>query len=137
MINICSFSGLWRLIWNKIFTLIKKYKKLYEVRYIIIIFWLTHVRDYSRHFLCPYTAKILNLGLSFEACVCYFSLFLKEQYVSWLRNTLKWNLTYSCFIFLMFHKHLFSPELPHAARLLKSSCFEKITVCAIERMLVT
>ena len=53
------------------------------------------------------------------------------------RNTLKTNLTYSCFIFPLFHKHLFSPELPHAAHILKISCFEKITVCVIETMLVT
>ena len=52
-------------------------------------------------------------------------------------NTLKRNLTYSCFIFPLFHEHLFSPELPRAARLLKTSCFEKITVCVIETMLVT
>ena len=37
----------------------------------------------------------------------------------------------------MFHKPLFSPELLHAARLLKTSCFEKITVCVIETMLMT
>ena len=29
----------------------------------------------------------------------------------------------------MFHEHLFSPELPRAASLLKSSCFKKITMC--------
>ena len=52
------------------------------------------------------------------------------------RNTLKRNLTYSCFIFPLFHKHLSSPGLPCAARLLKT-CFEKITVCVIETMLVT
>ena len=53
------------------------------------------------------------------------------------RNTLKTNLTYSCFIFPLFNKHLFSAELPHAAHLHKISCFEKITVCVIETMLVT
>ena len=37
----------------------------------------------------------------------------------------------------MFRKHLFSPELLRAARLLKTSCFEKITVCVIETMLMT
>ena len=81
----------------------------------------------------------LIVGLSFKACVRYFSLFLKEQYVSWLFRMkyfeIKFNL--SCFIFLLFHEHLFSPELPRAARLLKSSCFKKITVCVIETMLVT
>ena len=29
------------------------------------------------------------------------------------------------FIFPLFHKHLFSPVLPRAARLLKTSCFKK------------
>ena len=35
----------------------------------------------------------------------------------------------------MFHEHLFSPELPRAARLLKTF-FEKITLYVIETMLV-
>ena len=52
------------------------------------------------------------------------------------RNTLKRNLTYSCFFFPLFHEHLFSPELPRATRLLET-CLEKITVCVIETMLVT
>ena len=62
-----------------------------------------------------------------KACVHYFSLFLKEQRVSWLfgRNTLERNLTYSCFIFPLLHKHLLSPELACTARFLKTSCFEK------------
>ena len=46
------------------------------------------------------------------------------------------NLANSCFILPLFHEHLFSPELPRAARLLKT-CVEKIIVCAIEIMLVT
>ena len=53
------------------------------------------------------------------------------------RSTLKRNLTYSCFFFPLFHKHLFSPGLPRATRLLETSCLEKITVCVIETMLVT
>ena len=53
------------------------------------------------------------------------------------QNTLKRNLTDSCFIFPLFHKHLFSHELPRAAHFLKTSCFEKITVCLIETMLMT
>ena len=53
------------------------------------------------------------------------------------RNNLKRYLTYSCFIFPLFHEHLFSPGLPRATRLLENSCFEKITVCVIETMLVT
>ena len=53
------------------------------------------------------------------------------------RNTSKRHLTYNFFIFPLFHEHLFSPELPRAARLLKTSCFEKITVYMIETMLLT
>ena len=53
------------------------------------------------------------------------------------QNTLKRNLTYSCFIFPLFHEHLFSTGLPCATRLLETSCLEKITVCVIETMLVT
>ena len=53
------------------------------------------------------------------------------------QNTLKRNLIYSCFIFPLFHKHLFSPGPPRATRLLETSCFQKITVCVIETMLVT
>ena len=53
------------------------------------------------------------------------------------RSTLKRNLTYSCIFFPLFHKHLFSPGLPRATRLIKTSWLEKITVCVIEKMLVT
>ena len=53
------------------------------------------------------------------------------------QSTLKRNLTYSCFFFPLLHEHLFSPGLPHATRLLETSCLEKITVCVIETMLVT
>ena len=51
------------------------------------------------------------------------------------RNTLKRNLTYSCFILPLFREHLFSPGLARATRLLETSYLEKITV--IETMLVT
>ena len=76
----------------------------------------------------------------FKACVCYFSLFLKEQCVFpgyFEQNTLKRNLTYSCLILSLFHKHLFSPGLPNATPLLGTSCLEKITACVIKTMLVT
>ena len=78
------------------------------------------------------------VGMALKACVCYFSLFLKEQCVSWLFRTkyFEKKLTYSCFIFPLFHEHLFSPGLPRATRLLET-CLEKITVCVIEKMLVT
>ena len=32
-------------------------------------------------------------------------------------------------MFPMSHEDLFSPELPHAVRLFKTSCFEKMTMC--------
>ena len=53
------------------------------------------------------------------------------------RNTLKRNLTYSCVIFPLFDEHLFSLELPRAAHLLKTFCFEKITVLVIKTMRAT
>ena len=65
------------------------------------------------------------------------TLFLTTFHWLFRRNTLKRNLIYSYFIFLLFHKHLFSPELPRAAHLRKTSCFEKITACVIETMFVT
>ena len=73
--------------------------------------------------------NVVNVKL--KACVRYFSLFLKEQYVSWLFRTKYFEIKFSlsCFIFPSFHEHLFSPELPRAAGLLKSSCFKKITMC--------
>ena len=73
-----------------------------------------------------------------KACIHYFSVFWKNNvllgYFEW--SPLKRNLTHSCFIFPLFHQHLFSPALPGAACLLKTSFFEKMTVCVIETMLV-
>ena len=51
------------------------------------------------------------------------------------RNTSKKNVTYSCFIFPLFHEDSFSLGLPRVTRLLETS-LEKITVCVIETMLV-
>ena len=70
-----------------------------------------------------------------EACVRYFSLFLKEKCIHSLFRTKK--LTYSCFFFPSFHEHSLSLELPRAARILKTSCFEKRISCVIETMLMT
>ena len=74
-----------------------------------------------------------------KACVCYFSLFLKDKCISslfWAKYIeKKFNL--QLFFFPLFHEHLFSPGLPRATRLLETSCLEKITVCVIETMLVT
>ena len=41
------------------------------------------------------------------------------------------------FFFPLFREDLFSLALPHATRLLETSCVEKITLCVIETMLVT
>ena len=75
----------------------------------------------------------------FKACVRYFSIFLKDKCISSLVRTkyIEKRFNLSCFFFPLFHKHLFSPGLPRATRLLETSCLEKITVCVIETMLVT
>ena len=74
----------------------------------------------------------------FKACVCYFSLFLKDKCVLcyFERSTLKRNITYSSFSFPLFHKHLFFPGLPRTTHLLEISCLEKVTVCVIKTMFV-
>ena len=73
-----------------------------------------------------------------KACVCYFSLFLKDKCISLLFRTKyiekKFNLQ---LLFLPTVSHLFSPGLPRATRFLENFCLEKITVCAIETMLMT
>ena len=77
---------------------------------------------------CSLILLLTSLGKTdLKACVSYFSLFLKVQCVSWLfqMKYLKRNLTYSCFIFPLFHKRLFSLGLPRATRLLETSCLEK------------
>ena len=43
-------------------------------------------------------------------------------YFEW--NNLKRNLIYRCFIYPLFHEHLFSPRLPRATRLHETSCFK-------------
>ena len=59
-----------------------------------------------------------------KACVRYFS--KKNVFLRYIKpSTLKRNVTYSCFFFPSFHEHSLSLELPRAARLLKTSCFEK------------
>ena len=98
--------------------------------------------SYHFYFICSreiweYFLKQNSIGyMSFKACVSYFektNVFL--HYFE--RSTVKRNLTYSCLFFPLFHKHLFSPRLPRATRLLETSWLEKITVCVIETMLVT
>ena len=66
-------------------------------------------------------------------------LFLKDIYLFlryFERNTLKRNLTYSCFFFPLFHEHLFSWATMRYC-LLETSCLEKITVSVIKTMLMT
>ena len=68
-----------------------------------------------------------------------FHYFLKEQCASWLFRT-KYSekkFSWQLFDLLIVSRTFFSHELPHAARLLKTCWFEKITVCVIETMLVT
>ena len=74
-----------------------------------------------------------------KACVRYFSLFLKNKCVSSLFRTkyIEKKFKLQCFFFPLFHEHLFSPGLPRAARLLETSCLEKVTVCVIKTMLMT
>ena len=78
----------------------------------------------SKHNFGIRLIKIVGKFRIVKACVRYFSLFLKEQCASWLFRT-NLNLTYCCFIFPVFHEHLFSPELSRAARLLKLLVLKK------------
>ena len=83
---------------------------------------------------CEVTIVISEL----KACVCYFSLFLKEQCVSWLFWTKYFEKKFNLQLFYLptvSQTFIFS-ELPCVARLLKT-CFEKITACVIKTMLVT
>ena len=82
---------------------------------------------------------VFDYGTLLKACVRYFSLFSKEQCSFWLFRTkyFEKKLTFSSFIFPLFHEHAFFHELSCTACLVKTSCFEKIIVCVIETMLVT
>ena len=76
--------------------------------------------------------------IELKACVCYFSLFLKEKCISllfWMTYIEK-KFNSSCFFFPLFHEHSLSLELPWASCLLKSSWFEKLTAWVIETMLM-
>ena len=102
--------------------------------------WTSFVkRTYWLTFQDDITTLSENIGWSFIKLVsAIFHYFKNNVFLGYFeRNTLKGNLIYSCFIFQLFHKHFFIPELPRAARLPKTSSFEKITVCVIETMLVT
>ena len=79
--------------------------------------------------------KLLNL----KACVRYFSLFLKDKCISSLFRTkhIEKKINLQLFFLPSFHEHSLSLELPRAARLLKTSWFEKWTACVIETMLIT
>lgn len=64
-------------------------------------------------------------------------LFVKEKCSMFFfeRSTLKGNLFCDCFVFPSFHEHSSSQERSPTACLLKSYCFEEITVWVIETML--
>ena len=71
-------------------------------------------------------------------CPLFFTIFKRQMYFFIILNEVHWKeIWLSCFFSPLFHEHLFSPGLPHATRLLETSCLEKITVCVIETMLVT
>ena len=74
--------------------------------------------------------SIPKTKISFKACVCYFSLFLKDKCISSLFRTKyierKFNL--QLFFISVFHEDLISLGLPRATRLLET-CLEKITMC--------
>ena len=76
--------------------------------------------------------------IELKACVCYFSLFLKEKCISLLfRTKCIENLIYSCFLFPSFHEHSLLLKLPRTGQLLKTSFFKKNkTACVIETMLM-
>ena len=82
---------------------------------------------------------MLIVWVSLKSCVRYFSLFLKYESISSLFRTkyIEKKFDLSCFFFPSFHEHSLSLELPRAARLLKTSWFEKWTAWVIETMLMT
>ena len=67
------------------------------------------------------------MGLYLKLVSAIFHYFQKNNVLFgyFEQNTLKRNLTCSGFVFPLFREHVFSHELPRAARLLKTSCFEK------------
>ena len=104
-----------------------------------IDFWISYMFR-TKYFLgMVFVWLFIHQVSSFKACVRYFSLFLKEQCSFWLYRIKYFEKKFNLQLFYLplFHEHVFSHELPRAARLLKTSCFEKITVCVIETMLVT
>ena len=90
----------------------------------------------SKFMFIPNNIDILSHSKSIlKAC----PLFLKEKCVSWIFCLKYFEKKFDlqlCFFFPLFPKHLFSPELPHTACLIKTSCFEKITVGIIKTMLM-
>lgn len=90
--------------------------------------------------IIPDTMKISSLGYhqnSFMKLLQLVPIFLKNVFVFFGMNYIRRNVTYSCFIIPSFNRYSFSFELPCAARFLIISCFEEITECVIEIMLVT
>ena len=94
------------------------------------------VRLSSTHYLIMKINKKREFqNIAIKACVCYFSLFLKDKSISSLVRTkyIEKKFTLQLF-FLPTVSQTFI--LSWATRLLET-CLEKITVCAIETMLVT
>ena len=85
-------------------------------------FWLGMVRN-GHGYLVHETQKL--------ACVPYFSLFVKEHCVSWLFLTKYFERKLNLHLFFLptVSRTFILSWIPRAARLLKTSCFEKVTMC--------
>ena len=100
-----------------------------------IFLWRLLIQNYSKLSITEKRrnkAKYLTWNfIRLKACLHYFSLFLKDKSISslvWMKYIEK-KFTLEFFFFPLFHKHLFSPGLPHTTCLLETSCLEKITMC--------
>ena len=100
----------------------------------------------SEAVICRCSSKFCNIHREipvleslFKACVCYFSLFLKDKCISLLFRMKYIEKKFNLQLFFLPTVSLtfILSGLPRATRLLETSCLEKITVCVIETMLVT
>ena len=83
------------------------------------MYYLLFQELFAKSYLLQYlklVSAIFHYFLKNNVIVSYFEWSISKYFE-------KFNL--SCFIFPVFHKHFFSPELPCAAHLLKTSCFKK------------
>ena len=118
-------------IFCNIFLLISRCLFAY-FRHLVIFFLLVSVYDIKKKNKDKHT-EMEYLKFVFTM----FHIFKRKAFLGYFkRNTSNRSWNYSCFVFLLFYKHLFLPEVQDAAQLLKNSCFEKITVCVIEAILV-